>query len=116
MEWLFLTVVGAIVVKLVERTMDALLERRRERQKSPLTQKQIRRRLAVRLLIAAVSCALYALFALVMFAGALAGNNVAAGVIGVVLALGAALFARSARRRWVAIKTSRFIETQIGRP
>jgi len=64
MEWFSLIVLGAIVTKLVGMMMDTLFDRRRRRQDEPLAAVQARRRHARRFFIAAVSCALYAWFAL----------------------------------------------------
>lgn len=111
MKWLIL----AVLTKLIGMIMDALLDCWRKRQETPLTQKQVRRRQVARLLIAAVSCALYAWFAAALFDFATADKNATAGAVGALLAVGAALFARSTWRRWAAIKTSRFVEDQMGR-
>lgn len=111
-----MAILGAILSKLVGMGVDVMFDRLHERQQSPLTQKQIRRRLAARLLVAAASCALYVWFALILFDLAIATSNKVAGAIAALLVLGAAFFARSARRRWVAIKTSRFVEDQMARP
>lgn len=100
MDWLILTVLGAVVVKLVERTMDTLLDRWRKRRHTPLSPAQTRRRYAVRFWIAAASCALYAWAALAAARAAIEAGSTVAGAIAAFVAVGAVLFGRSARRRW----------------
>ena len=101
MEWFSLIVLGAIVTKLVGMMMDTLFDRRRRRQDEPLAAVQARRRHARRFFIDAVSCALYAWFALALFESAIEESGAVEGAIAALIAVGAVLFARSARRRWV---------------
>lgn len=100
-DWIWMTVAVAVITWIVEKTLDAMLERWRRRCTTPMTDAQVRRHHHVQFALA-VAMLLYVLALLAMVLAGAMHDGYGAPAVLLIAALGAlAVFLwRVMRRRW----------------